>query len=436
MRVLGLDVGSSSIKGAILDTVSGEIAHFVSRPFPAPVRSSTAGAFEVAPVAVEQGVCAVVRQLLTLAPEARSLFVSGQMGGTVLVDSAGAYRSNYVSWRDQRATVRPETGATRLEEIRERWNQDVMASLGNELQPGSSSTICYCLQQTSGIPNDAIPVSIADAVLGRLCGSAPRMHVTHAIGMVNLFTLDWHREAYALLGLEELTFPGLIHDLAPCGDWSIDNQTLAVYGTYGDQQCALRGAGLQPNEMSINVSTGSQVSMRTAEYSAGRYQGRCYFGGDVLKTMTHLPAGRSLNVLVDLLTELATAEGVTLQNVWQTIASRSDAAESTGLEVDLAFFSGPLGSTGSITGITTENLTVGQLFRAAFLAMAQNYRRCADWLDPDGTWDSVVICGGMTRTIPLLRQRIQELFPQPLRETVGDETMLGLLEIAREVERG
>ena len=63
-------------------------------------------------------------------------------------------------------------------------------------------------------------------------------------------------------------------------------------------------------ELSINISTGSQVSRRTDRLEPGEVQTRAYFHGDLLQTITHLPAGRSLNVLVRLLTEVARAEGM------------------------------------------------------------------------------------------------------------------------------
>jgi hypothetical protein len=173
--------------------------------------------------------------------------------------------------------------------------------------------------------------------------------------------------------------------------------------------------------------------MRTAQFQPGRYQTRKFFGGDWLNTVTHLPAGRSLNVLVDLLTELARDEGITLPNPWQQIISKASAAGSDELQVDLAFFAGPLGSTGSVGGITTENLTVGHLFYAAFRAMADNYSRCADWLDANRDWKSVVLSGGLTQSAPVLRSLIQERFAAPLRESSGEETLLGLLELARSV---
>ncbi len=96
-----------------------------------------------------------------------------------------------------------------------------------------------------------------------------------------------------------------------------------------------------------------------------------------------------------------------------------------------------MGQSGCIEGITTENLTVGNLFYAAFCNMANNYRICMDRLCPDRKGLRLVLSGGLTRSIPVLRQLIEERFAMPIRDTaITEETLLGLLEIAKEVSVG
>lgn len=432
MKCLGLDVGSTTIKGAVLDLELHAVDSTVTRPFPAPISGLAPGWFEVSPAAIVEQAHAVVHELLRAAPDAKQIYFSGQMGGTILVDRSGEPVTNYLSWRDQRASTEQTPGTSYLDAVHQRWGTDILVSLGNELQPGSATSLLFWLAENRLLPEDSIPVSIGDFVIGQMCRTVPRMHVTQAIGMLKLDAADWHREAFELLGVGENRFPELSRRVEAAGTFQTEGRTLEVFGTYGDQQCALRGAGLQRGELSINVSTGSQVSRRSASFEPGPYQTRFYFEGDLLHTLTHLPAGRSLNVLVDLLTELAAAEGIALNDPWKHIVAKASAVDATDLEIDLTFFAGPLGSTGAIRGMTTENLTVGQLFHASFRSMADNYALCAKRLDPDFHWKAVAISGGMTRSIPLLRAMIQQRFDAPLRETIGDDTMLGLLEIARE----
>jgi sugar (pentulose or hexulose) kinase len=356
------------------------------------------------------------------------------MGGVILVDAAGAALTNYLSWRDQRTQQPHGPVGSYLDAIRARWTGAELAELGNELQAGSASSLLIWLAEKGQLPAGAMPATVADYVIGRLCSAPPQMDPTHAIGLLDLRSGTWHRAALDALGLSRVQWPQLADSRRPVGHWSAGGRSIACHASFGDQQCALRGVGLTRQELSLNISTGSQVSRRTAAFEPGPYQTRRYFGGDYLNTITNLPAGRSLNVLYDLLTELARAEDVTLTNPWKVIAENAASADGGGLNVDLAFFAGPLGTSGRVEGITTENLTVGNLFHAAFRAMVDNYVRCADRLCPDRTGLSLALSGGLTRSVPILRQLIQDRFALPFRESAAaEETLLGLLAIARDV---
>ncbi|MFO1007169.1 MAG: hypothetical protein U0929_14500 [Planctomycetaceae bacterium] len=95
--------------------------------------------------------------------------------------------------------------------------------------------------------------------------------------------------------------------------------------------------------------------------------------------------------------------------------------------MSLSFFDGPLGREGQLTGITTENLTIGNLFRAAFESMAETYDRLARILWPSCDWQRVVLSGGLTQSVPILRELIERRFPGKVVEsTATEETLLGL----------
>ncbi len=436
MLCLGLDVGSTTVKGAVLDLERGEVRSILKEPFPAPLTGLPAGHCEIPPAEIVSVVQGMISRLLREAPAARALFCSGQMGGMVLVDSSGRALTTYLSWRDQRTLQSPTAEGTSLDAIKAIWRGNELIEVGQELQAGSVSSLLYWLAENKQLPANAMPATVADYVLGQLCGTQPQMDPTQAIGLLDLRVGTWHRPAFDALGLADVRWPQLADPRTPMGTCTIDGHVLRCYPSFGDQQCALRGVGLTRDELSLNVSTGSQVSRRTGKFEPGPYQTRRYFGGDFLNTITHLPAGRSLNVLFDLLTELSRAEGITLNRPWETISQSAARNDAGGLQANLAFFSGPLGSQGSIDGITTENLSVGNLFHAAFRNMADNYSLCAARLCPELTVSGIAVSGGLTRSVPILKQLIQDRFPIPLRESVeSEETLLGLLEIAREIER-
>jgi sugar (pentulose or hexulose) kinase len=433
MDAIGIDIGSTSIKGAVLHVDSRCLGTPVTRRFPAPLAGLPAGHVEIDPRAVSDTVADVLTELVAAHPGVGAVYLSSQMGGLLLLDGHGRPRTNYLSWRDERSAA-GEAGST-LALVRAAWERHGdLVTLGSELQAGSATSLAAWLATHGHLPAGATLAGIGEAVAAGLVGEGVPMHATAAIGLLDLERGGWHHEALGRIGLESLHLPALAASEAPVGTTVVAGRRLEVHGPYGDQPCALRGAGLAPDELSLNISTGSQVSRLARAFAPGPYQTRRAFGGMFLDTVTHLPAGRSLELLVDLLVDVAAAEGVSLTAPWESIQRRVAAVADTDLDVDLAFFPGPLGAHGSVRGITTGNLTVGSLFLAAYRAMADAYACVAARFGPVA-WREVVVSGGLVRRTPRLRALLAERFVAPLRESPEEETLLGLLDIACENAR-
>jgi len=431
-RCLGLDIGSTSIKAAVLNLDSGKVERIVSRPFPAPA-SPRPGCFEIDVEDVAERSRQLILQLLEQAPDCDRLLTCGQMGGLVLVDRHGRSQSPYYSWRDQRVLESHPSGGSYLEVLRRRLSEADLTTIGHEFRAGSTITLLSWLVESGQRPaDDLFPVTLVDAVVSRLCECPPVTEPTEALGLLELASLQWHLPLFEAAGVprQARSRIGTLEDVV--GVFRSGSSTVRCHPAVGDQQAALVGVGLQDDELSVNCSTGSQVSRIAPRFEPGEYQIRPYFNGRLINTLTHLPAGRSLNVIVDLFTELARAEGVQLMKVWETIATSAAEAPSEELDVDLAFFSGPMGDHGHIRRITTENLNVGSVFRAAFRNMADNYRIYADRVSAGRPWTRAVISGGLTNKLTTLREMIAAKLETPIRESQEtEEVFLGLLHLAR-----
>lgn len=431
MRCLGLDIGSSSIKGAVLDLESRQVSHIMREPFPEAIEGLPTGFHEVSPDQVFLRAVSVIERLAAEAPDATTLLSCGQMGGIMLVDRKLRPATNYLSWRDQRTVIADTDRTTTLDRLRRCWSNDVFEELGKELKPGSATSLLYWLAQHKQLPPETTPISIGDYVIARLCHAVPRMERTQTIGMLNLRTADWHQKAFAAIGINWLYWPQLTTEQEPIGSTELHGRTLTCYPVIGDQQAALRGIRLQPHELSINVSTGSQVSQITSEFQPAECQTRPWFHGQFMNTITHIPAGRSLAVLEALLTELPKLAGIRVEDSWKSIQRAVENARSqgrNGLSCDLSFFASAMGSEGRISGITTENLTVGNLFMAAFEFMADSYLTCSRRMSPKPTWNQLAISGGLVQSFAPLRNMIESRFQLPIRDVAEqEETLLGLI---------
>jgi sugar (pentulose or hexulose) kinase len=436
---LGVDIGSSSIKAAVLKLEDGTIEHVRSRAFPNPKPSSSGLSFEIDAAEVSRLVRAMIEELLDGRPGCEGIVTCSQMGGLMFVGAKSEILSPYYSWRDQRSVEpHPSGKGSYFDVYASRLNDSDRAAIGQELRVGSTGVLLFWLAENRLLPpTGAIPVALADGVLASLCDAAPTTDPTLALGMLNLHTGDWHRPVYDAAGARASTFSRLQPYTNPLGNFRFGASLIPCYPAVGDQQAALRGIGLREGELSINSSTGSQVSQVTPDLKLGNYQSRPFFGDKFLNTITHLPAGRSLNVLFDLLTELPRAEGVTLRDPWDYIARKAANVPAEELSVDLAFFAGPLGDRGNISNIRTDNLTAGAIFRAAFRNMADNYLACAKRIDPSEGWSEILLSGGLPQKMTVLREMILRRFKAPIRDSqAAEETLSGLLSIAREIARG
>jgi sugar (pentulose or hexulose) kinase len=434
MSFVGIDIGTSFIKGAVLDAETLHISHIRRVPFPDPLPGLPPLYREFNPHAVLSAVQHLLTDLLPQAADCEGIVMCSQMHGLVFTTERGEPRSTLTTWQDQRVLLpHPSSRGTYFCVMRERLGPDKVRQLGNELRPGQPLGVLFWLAEQGQLPGEvAVPASVPDFVLANLCSATPSTETTNAMahGALNLETLDWHQEVLSLLGVHGLRWPTIRRQGEVVGRLQVGSRTIPCYTPVGDYQCAMAGTLLAPGELSLNISTGSQVSLLKPRVEFGNYQTRPFFDGRFLATITHIPAGRALNALVQLLSELAEAQDLSMADPWPYIALKAAEVGETEMHVDLAFFDSACGDHGDITHIREAELTVGHLFRAAFQNMANNYYACALRLSPDQAWRNLVLSGGLAQ-IEFLRQLIRDKFQKDYRLCpTAEDTLLGLLALA------
>ncbi len=432
MRYLGIDLGTSSIKGAILDLESLTVGRAKHIPSPAPLPGLPLLHTEFNPESFVAATRQIIEGLLAEAPDCQGVLMCGQMGGLVLVSPRGEALSNYISWLDRRLLEpHPSGHGSYYDALLARLTPADWADLGREIRPGTPLSYLFWFVENSGSPPAKGAATLPDFVLARLCGSLPATHPSNAVGAINLATLDWHSPIFERLGLGEVRWPILREIHEPVGEVQAGGRRLPCYPPVGDHPCALAGVLLDFEELSLNISTGSQVSLRSEHAETGDYQTIPFFDRQFVHRISNLPAGRALNALVRLLSELAEAEGIPLPDPWPHIAKAAAAKPAGELRAHLSFFPTPLGDSGSLTNIREENLTVGDLFRAAFANMAENYYASALRLSPGQGWRRLVFSGGLPQRLEVMRRMIVEKFQREYRlgPTI-DDTLQGLLVLA------
>jgi len=435
LAFLGIDLGTSFIKAAVLDLDASELQQVRRMPFPEPLNLADPLRVEFDPAGIVATVRKLIDELAVSSASYEGIVMCTQMSCLVLMDPTGVPRSNCIGWRDQRALEPHPSGAgSYYDVLKRRLTAQQKRELGNELPPGAPICFLFWMAEKGLLQRGLVPASLADFVLSTLCSSAPSVDSTNAMAyeLLRLETLGWHAGVIKDLGLEELTWPPIRRHGEVVGQMKVGAGKVPCYTPVGDYQCALAGALLSEDEISLNISTGSQVSRLTGSLAFGSYQTRPFFDEMFTNTFSHLPAGRSLNVLVDLLSELGQHSGTAVTDPWEYIARAAAAVEHTDLDVKLSFFPGPIGDKGSISNVREQNLTVGTLFRASFENMAQNYYDCAFRIWPGRSWKNIVFSGGLARKLELLRKIIEQKFQTNSRLCpLEEDTLLGMMVLAR-----
>jgi sugar (pentulose or hexulose) kinase len=434
MSFLGIDLGTSFLKGAVLDVDRHKLGHVRRKPFPEPISNRDPVGCEFAPNAILTAFRALIDELAPLAPDCEGIILSTQMHGLVLMNERRDAVSNCLTWRDQRAmTQRPSGSGSYFDAIVEHTTPDELGQLGNELEPARPLCFLFWFKEQGTLVPGSIPASLADFVISAISGDSPGVDATNAsaYGAFNLETSDWHRGLISKLGLDHLAWPRIRKQGEVAGYLRVGSRLVPVYAPVGDAQAALAGSLLSREELSLNIATGAQVSRLTDQLCLGNYQTRPYFDGQFLNTFSYPPGGGALNVLIRLLTELAREHRVPLADPWENITEAVDTVTDTDLAVDLNIFPSPDGRCGKIDGIRADNLSIGHLFRAAFRGMADNYYGCAVKLWPEQRWNKLVLSGGLACKMQALREEIQKRFATGYRLTPeAEDTLFGLLILA------
>ncbi len=109
---IGLDLGTSAIKGVLVDA-GGQVLATAARD--TSFLEPQDGRIEVDPEAHYQNVCRVIRELSSHAPgDVRALAMAGASGNTLLTDDGGVPLTNIINWMDQRAVQHSPAALTGL----------------------------------------------------------------------------------------------------------------------------------------------------------------------------------------------------------------------------------------------------------------------------------------------------------------------------------
>lgn len=401
----GIDLGTTKTTCIAIDADSGELVAKATNPSSGRFASSdeVPGRSEWDADALLDCAKQCLRDLTVKlgerAKEVAGLGVSGQQHGTVIVDSDRKPLTPFINWQDQRgnetAVGSGDDVQSWIDVARCQLNEEVTNRTGCRLNTGFMAMTLFWLTQNYELPEEGTACFLADLFVASLTDSEIVTEPTNAggSGVFNVASRQFDGEAIRRLMLRPSLFPRVQEADQPVGTltkYQAEVFTLPdampVFPAIGDHQASFLGSVANRHEsVLLNVGTGAQVAVFTedTDFQAPIELRPFPLSGNLLSNVG-LPGGWSFQVVASLLRGIGcsifeqTSEEFPYAKMTELAASASPG--SGGLEF-VPTFSGTRSNprqTGSLTGMTPDNLTPENFVRSVLEGMARGFREAYD----------------------------------------------------------
>lgn len=259
MTTLGVDLGTGSVKAAIVDEV-GRVVGRASHPYK--VRSPRPGWAEGDPrewLAAARDVAdnVVMGRHDTLT----AVGFSGQMHGVVVTDKDLKPLRPAILWADSRSTLEAL-------ELRDALSPAELSRLGAPAVTGfAATTIAWLRKNEPEVMSKAVHLLQPKDWLRAALGGGVATDPSDASGTLIYDVIDgaWSQSVVAWMGIDPSLLPDVVASTEPAGVVRSSGRELACVVGAADTACALAGLGLKPGEGFLAIGTGAQVVLAMSE---------------------------------------------------------------------------------------------------------------------------------------------------------------------------
>lgn len=400
MKYLFIDYGATNIKSCIFSSSEDKFSN--ARVVKCPVSRETYPRHVLAIGSLSEITKEIIRDV-----ECDAILISSQMHGFSIFD--GKKVSDYVSWMDERGDVLNIPNHKNLTGLTPRKGLPVfnIPSINRENK--------Y---------KDLQILSLPSAILKNIGVFENKVHNTISCGFgthhINSQILNTNISC--AIG-SNISFSETTSQIEIVGQVLCGNKQTPVFSPVGDLQCAILGSNLKSGHISINLGTGSQVSLVSKSINQGT-DNRSFFDDKYLNTITHIPSGRAINSYINFMKSLGYKK-----DFWETIKNSSvqDILSST-LDISLSTFGG---NDGSIRGLREASMTCENFELSIIKNYVLQYKKHVEKLDGH----SIVLSGGIVKNCPIIADVFRECFDHLVivNDTKIEETFLGLKELTKRI---
>ncbi|RDX00850.1 xylulokinase [Listeria kieliensis] len=301
--VLGIDLGTSSLKGIVMNKL-GDVVAEASSAYE--IDSRAPGFSEQHPEDWKKACEEVLAQLSVEVPnfgtELEAISFSGQMHSLVVLDEAFNPVYPAILWNDVRTTKQ-------CQEITERFGEQILEITKNRVLEGFTLPKILWLQENEAETwNKVRHIMLPKDYLAFVLTGELHTEYSDAAGtlLFDVEKAEWSEAILNEFGIDQNFLPPVGSSLEQVGIVKKSyrarfglKQAVKVYAGGADNACAAFGAGLVNDEEAL-VSLGTSGVFSSFEQGLSNYQGKLHFFNHVLPGANYsmgvtLAAGSSLN---------------------------------------------------------------------------------------------------------------------------------------------
>lgn len=289
---MGIDIGTTSISVTILDD-EGRTIDSVTHNNRSFMTSQYSWESIQDPRIILKDTEQIVTRLEKQYPQIQRIGFTGQMHGILYLDAKGRAVSPLYTWQDQRGNqkISPE----------ESYAEYLSRTTGHPLATGFGCVTHFYNLENKLVPENAVTFcSICDYIaiqLAQLQSPIP-IHSSFAasFGLFDAEQLRFDQKALSAVGIPFEFLPKTTSAVSCIGK---DKNQIPVYNGIGDNQASFLGSvDSLADTILVNVGTGSQVSLYTAQYlKSDRLETRPFLDGSYLLVGSSLCGGRAFALL-------------------------------------------------------------------------------------------------------------------------------------------
>lgn len=423
MYTIGLDIGTTSVCGVLVDAKSGETVKAYTKKNSGFIKNANDYEKIQDPESILALCMEMYEDFLGMQSDVCCVGIDGQMHGIVYLDEDGNSCSPLYTWQDARGDLAYVDGKT--------YTQYLSEKTGYRLAAGYGCVTHFYNEKNSLVPQNARKFcTIHDYVAMKL--AQKKTPLVHPSDAASFGIFDIEKSSFDLSKIEkEFENTGLFPDV--CKDYACVGKTkdgISVYCAIGDNQASVIGSMNDKKSVLVNVGTGSQITIiRNEIASLPGVECRPYVEGGYLWVGSSLCGGRAFAILEGFfrsVAEMITGKpSSSLYPQIDALMAKDDDTNCNPLKFDTSF-NGSRDNPkkrASITDIDIDNFNAREMIKATLCGIA---KELFDYYEVMGKGRSIEVSslvgsGNGVKKNEYLKLCFEKLFGMPLLLPSGDE---------------